>query len=238
MFLATKVEECPCRLLDLFRAIDRVLLRRCSPPSESEPPYPSLFIHSPLFQRWRAVLASLELTVLAALGYSLYVTHPHRALPHLLNLLVPPSHPLLPSLLASSIALLNAFHYLPLPIQYSPITLALSSIAISLHRHRLSPLPPSWIALLGGEEAQVVGAAKEMAAVMEAEGEERLGRVYVAVGVPGEDEIDERRREGEELWAAVRLREAKERSEREERHLMDVVHRMAVEESLKSMRTA
>ena len=235
MFLATKVEECPCRLLDLFRAFDRVLLRRYSPPSDSEPPYPSLFTHSPLFHRWRSVLASLELTVLAALGYSLYVTHPHRALPHLLNLLVPPSHPLLPSLLSSSVALLNAFHYLPLPIQYSPITLALSSIAISLERHRLGPPSRSWVALLGGEEAQVVGAAKEMAAVV---GEEGFGRVYVAVGVPGEDEIEERRRKGQERWAVVRETEAKERSEREERRLMDVVHRMAVEESLKSMRTA
>ena len=248
-----KAEETPCRLLDLFRAFDRALHRRFSPPSPtssaSPSPYPSLHLHSPLFHHWRALLASLELVVLSALGYSLYLLHPHRLLPHLLHLLLPPptSSTLLPSLLSSSIALLNSAHLTTLPLQHPPLTLALASIALSLHRHRLHTVDLQWVQLLGGDVDDVVKAAEEMVERVD----EAVGGVYVRVGgkaavggdegEEGEDEIEERRREGRREWAEVRRREEEERRLRaaeEDERLLREVTRIAMQESMRSLRTA
>ena len=240
LFLATKSEETPCKLLDLFRAFDRCLHRRFSPPQRlAASPYPSLYLHSALFQHWRTVLASLELNVLAALGYSLYLLHPHRLLPHLLHLLVPPPHHLLPSLLSDSLSLLNSIHLYITPLVFPPLSLALGSIGLSLHRHHL-PVPLDWITLLGGEEEEVVKAAWEMATLGE-----KLGDVeYVKVGVDGgdEDEVEQRKKEGQAQWAEQRRQEAeaaaKRLAEEEDERQMRELRRIAVQESLKSLRSA
>ena len=248
VFLAMKAEETPCKLLDLLRAFDRALHRRFSPPSPSSSssasPYPSLYYRSSLFHHWRSILASLELIILSALGYSLYLLHPHRVLPHLLNVLIPrPSHPLLPSLLTSSIALLNSAHLTPLPIQHPPLTLALAAIGLSLHRHHLGGFGLGWVDLFGVGGDEVRRAAE---GIVEAAGE-GVGRRYVRVGGLGaegeeEDEIDERRREGEELWEEVRQREEEEKRKaktaEEEERLMREITRIAMQESLRSLRPA
>ena len=253
MFLASKIEETPCKLLDLFRAFDRCLYRRFhppTPPSDSSAtassPYTLLHLHSPLFVQWRSTLLPLELEVLAALGYSLLATHPQRLVLHLVSSLSPAKESVVTAaVMQKSFALLNTAYLSPIACMHPPHLLAIAAIAITLHRLQQQQQ-------LEEEEEMVNGSASEVlstdwlqlfdVAVDDVrlciadmcEGILRAGDgvEYTALSVT--DEVEQRRRSGDERWEEV----CKQEAAAEEQRLMAEIRRIAMEESLKTLRSA
>ena len=251
LFLASKIEETPCKLLDLFRAFDRCLYRRFHPPTpasqsstSTSSPYPLLHLHSPLFLQWRSTLLSLELKVLASLGYSLLATHPQRLVLHLVSSLSPPKESVMTAVvMQQSFALLNTAYLSPIACVHPPHLLAISAIAITLHRiqhqrHQQEEatatsageaLSTDWLQLFDVTADEVRVCIADMC-----EGILRVGDGVEYIALSAADEVERRRHEGEERWEEVRRREAVE----EEQRLMAEIRRIAMKESLKTLRNA
>lgn len=81
LFLASKVEETPVRLRDLFACFDRLLKRRagldCSPLSDQR------------HQAWTEALKEAEVILLNKVGFEVYVDVPHKFILHFINYLHP-----------------------------------------------------------------------------------------------------------------------------------------------------
>ena len=248
LFLASKIEETPCKLLDLFRAFDRCLHRRFLPPtptsqpassSSASSPYPLLHLHSPLFLQWRSELLPLELEVLAALGYSLLVTHPQRLVLHLVSTLSPPkASTMMAAVMQHSFALLNTAYLSPVACMHPPHLLAVAAIAITLHRIQqqqatdvsvVETLSTDWLQLFDLTTADVRLCIADICEGILVAGD---GTEYTALS--STDEIEQRRREGDDRWEELRKREAAE----EEQRLMAEIRRIAMQESLKTLRSA
>ena len=244
LFLASKIEETPCKLLDLLRAFDRCLHRRFTPPTptpSSPSPFPLLQLHSPLFVAWRAALLPLELSVLAALGYSLLATHPQRLVLHLVQSLSPAGQAAMTAaVMQRAFALLNTAYLSPVATAHPPHVLAIAAIAITLHRVQQlqqaekdtdssEALSTEWLQLFDvtADEVQLC-----MAHVCEGILTAGDGAEYVAVSA--DDEVEQRRRAGDEQWEQLRKQEAAE----EEQRMMAEIRRIAIEESLKTLRSA
>ena len=248
LFLACKVEEKPRRLQDILRVFDRILHRRYAPPAQPSAflplssPYPALQLDSPRFQLWRDTLVTLELSILAALGYSLYITHPQRLVLHLLNVVAPPAAAqLTPALAAVAFGALNDCMLLPLCCLHPPHVLAVAAIAVATAELGLQPQAGlQWVRLFDVEEELVLQVVQEMAHVWEAEG--RLGADYAAAGAD-DDELVERRAAGAKEWQLLRRTggedgsaEAEESEEEEDE--LELIRRIAMAESLKTLRDA
>lgn len=80
--LASKAEECPRS--NICAAFYQSILQRYHPEPESLMPFEA----QSFCNEWRQSVTRVELSVLQALGYGLYVIHPHRYVLHLWNTIV------------------------------------------------------------------------------------------------------------------------------------------------------
>ena len=234
-------------MLDLFRAFDRCLHRRTHPPtsnpsptSSHSSPYPLLHLHSPLFLQWRATLLPLELEVLTALGYSLQATHPQRLVLHIVSSLSPVKQTsMTAAVMQHSFALLNTAYLSPIACMHPPHLLAIAAIAITLQRIQQQKeaqddgssewLSTEWLQLFDVTADDVRLCMADMC-----EGILRPGDGVEYVAMSADDEVEQRRRSGEEQWEQLRKQEAAE----EEQRMMADIRRIAMEESLKTLRNA
>lgn len=79
IFLATKVEETPRKLLEQIYVFDRLMKLRTN--------QEFTICSMSRATRWKNHIQSIELIILKELGYELYVDHPHKFVLHMINVL-------------------------------------------------------------------------------------------------------------------------------------------------------
>ncbi|KAG0039294.1 hypothetical protein BGZ82_008898 [Podila clonocystis] len=136
IFLAAKVEECPCRLTDLVNVVDHLCKRFQRKPLEP------LQLYGEGYYELKNAVVIAEMQILKKLGFNVHVQLPYAIMVNYLKVLELTEHPTIPQ---RAWSLLNDGLRTSVYVCYQPPTIACSVIWLAA-REAGVPLPtsPAW----------------------------------------------------------------------------------------------